>query len=30
LLGIERQVTPITPNDKSIKVEINSVIKAFA
>jgi oleate hydratase len=30
LLGIDRQVTPITPNDKSIKVEINSVIKAFA
>jgi oleate hydratase len=30
LLGIDRQVTPITANDKSIKVEINSVIKAFA
>jgi oleate hydratase len=30
LLGIDRQVTPITPHDKSIKVEINSVIKAFA
>jgi len=30
LLGIDRQVTPITPNDKSIKVEVNSVIKAFA
>ncbi len=30
LLGIDRQVTPITPNDKSIKVEIDAVIKAFA
>jgi oleate hydratase len=30
LLGIDRQVTPITPNDKSIKVEIKAVIKAFA
>jgi oleate hydratase len=30
LLGIDRQVTPITANDKSIKVKINSVIKAFA
>jgi oleate hydratase len=30
LLGIDRQVTLITANDKSIKVEINSVIKAFA
>jgi oleate hydratase len=30
LLGINRQVTPITAHDRSIKVEINSVIKAFA
>jgi oleate hydratase len=30
LLGIDRQVTPITPHDKSIKVEMNAVIKAFA
>ena len=30
LLGVDRQVTPITANDKSIKVKINSVIKAFA
>jgi oleate hydratase len=30
LLGIDRQVTPITANDKSVKVRINSVIKAFA
>jgi oleate hydratase len=30
LLGIDRQVTPITANDKSIKVKVNSVIKAFA
>jgi hypothetical protein len=30
LLGVERQVTPITPNDKSIEVEVNSIIKAFA
>jgi oleate hydratase len=30
LLGIDRQVPPITPNDKSIKVEVDAVIKAFA
>jgi oleate hydratase len=30
LLGIDRQVTPITPNDKSITVEANAIIKAFA
>jgi len=30
LLGIDRQVPPITPHDQSIKVEINAVIKAFA
>jgi oleate hydratase len=30
LLGIDRQVPPITPHDKSIKVEISAVIKAFA
>jgi oleate hydratase len=30
LLGIDRQVTPITANDKSIRVKVNSVIKAFA
>jgi len=30
LLGIDREVTPITANDKSIKVKINSVIKVFA
>jgi oleate hydratase len=30
LLGMDRQVTPITANDKSIKVRVNSVIKAFA
>ena len=30
LLDIDRQVTPITANDKSIKVQVNSVIKAFA
>ena len=30
LLGVDRQVTPITANDKSIKVKVDSVIKAFA
>ena len=30
LLGIDRQVPPITPHDKSVKVEIDAVIKAFA
>ncbi len=30
LLGVDRPVTPITANDKSIKVEIDAVIKAFA
>ena len=30
LLGIDRQIPPITANDKSIKVQVNSVIKAFA
>jgi oleate hydratase len=30
LLGIDRQVAPITANDKSIKVKVNAVIKAFA
>jgi oleate hydratase len=30
LLGVDREVTPITANDKSIKVKVNSVIKAFA
>ncbi|MEO8319669.1 MAG: oleate hydratase, partial [Bradyrhizobium sp.] len=30
LLGVDRQVTPITAHDKSIKVQIDSVIKAFA
>jgi oleate hydratase len=30
LLGIDRQVVPITANDKSIKVKVNAVIKAVA
>ena len=30
LLGMDRQIAPITPNDKSIKVEVNAIIKAFA
>jgi oleate hydratase len=30
LLGVDRQVPPITANEKSIKVQIDSVIKAFA
>jgi oleate hydratase len=30
LLGVDGEVTPITANDKSIKVKVDSVIKAFA
>lgn len=29
-LNIDREVAPITANDKSIMVRVNSVIKAFA
>ena len=29
LLGIERQIPPVTPHDKSLRVQFDALIKAF-